>query len=202
MAVFHRVRATSAADITLPQTGMYLWYVRVIGATVPGHFSWLHNGVNTAVFECPSNGTRGFAQYKVNHRIPGNTIPSGVQTFTGITSVELVFADTAPPAGHSTIAEFNAVVYRRTDAGAVTATISGTYPGGPTTPRGVVVYQSASAGRVTFPSQGGATFAVDAVVSDRAVEPLPAPDLPASPSLDLTAATEAAATIMAVVRYK
>jgi hypothetical protein len=204
MVNYHTVRATSAADITLPRSGLYLVSVRTIGTTTPGAWQYRYGkSAGQATFCSPSNGTRGRKRYSVNHQINGTVIPSGAQTFTGgISSVELIFADapnTDPAA--KPLSSFVAILLRRVDAGAVSAAISVSFDVAPATPREAETYISASAGRVTYASNDNLTPQLEAICTELGAETMPAPTSGASNSIAPTVTTDAAATIQQALYY-
>ena len=200
IVLYETERLTAAAEVSLPQAGMYLTHVRVWNTTVPGHFSWLYDGTASAVFPCPSNGTRGHQTYKVSHKV-GATIPAAVFTLTGVSIVELTFADAAP-AGHADISTYRGLVFRRADGGAVTGDVTVSYAVESAVPKGIVGHISASAGRASFPVIGSTRTTVEAVISDSFMQSMPAPTMPnRGSSLTLSVVTDAAATSQYVVYY-
>ena len=201
MVNYQTQRLTGAADVTLAKSGMHLHVVRVYGGATPGTFAWLYDGAASAHFPSPTNATRGYAEYKVSYLVSGQTIPAAVFGFNGGTNVvELTFADAAP-SGAPAIETFRALRFARTDAGAVTGDVTGNYAGGNASPKAVVVYTSASAGRVSFPPSGGMRQTVEALITDRQAMLMPAPGIPATASLTLSVVTDGASTIQAVVYY-
>jgi hypothetical protein len=204
MVNYQTVRATTAGDITLPRSGLYLVSVRTIGGTTPGAWQYRYGkSAGQATFCSPSNGTRGRKPYQVNFQINGTVIPSGAQTFTGgISAVELIFADapnTSPQA--KTLDKFVAILLRRVDAGAVSAVISASYDVAPATPREAETYISASAGRVTYASNDNLTPQLEALCTEIGAEPMPAPTSGASNTIAPTVTTDAASTIQQALYY-
>lgn len=202
IAIYETERLTAAAEVTVPKAGMYLTDVRLWAGATPGAFSMLYKGGEAAVFPVPSNGTRGHASYKVSYQAGGASLPAALFTFTGgLTVVELQFSDTAP-SGHPSIEQYRGLIFRRVDAGAVTADVTVNYAGGDAKPKGIVVHTSASLGRMRFPVTGSYRRTVEAVVSESYVGTFLAPDLGSpSSSLTLSVETDAAQTIQGVVYY-
>lgn len=200
---YHTVRATSAADITLPRSGLWLAQVRVFNGTTAGAFQYRYEGSAQALFMGPSNGTIGQATYRVKHQFKGTLIPSGTQTFTGgAAAVELIFTDQPPATGY-TLEQLRGVVSQRVDAGAVSAAVTFTYDVAPATPKKVIAYISASRGRVTFPAIDQLTPQVEMIRSDRFEEDdmVPAPPFSPSNTLAPTVVSDAAATVLVGIYY-
>ena len=195
-------RLTAAADVNLVRE-MYLREIRVYGGATPGSFSWLLDGTGArAHFSTPTDGTRGYASYKVNFKVEGTTIPSATfELLGGVSFVELMFSDDAPGAGHLPLSKWRAIRFARTDAGAVTGTVTGTFPGAKAKPLWVLGYISASAGRATFPLAGNVQMSHEAIIASRAGEAAPVPNIPESQTLDLSIITDAASTSQYLVGY-
>lgn len=203
MPVIFTARLTAAAAVALPASGYHLTKVKLIGGATPGTLSILWNGTGNAVFPVPSTGTTGKTVYDVEWGPLPQTLQAAIFTFGGGLSVaELTFSDAGGKGPN--IASFRGIVFRRTDAGAVTATITVSYDEGPAKPRAIIGLTSASAGRAQPPSIGGVQAQFEALVSDDLFDDFVylMPDLKtAQNSLTLNVITDGASTSQYVVYY-
>lgn len=198
--IYHSQRLTASAALALPSQGMYLDRVRVWGGTTPGSFQLSIDGAAVAHFPSPTDGTRGFAEYKVTHKFGGTSVPASSVVFNGgLAVVELIYADKA--GGHPPLSAFRGLRFARTDGGAVTGDVTASFEGGDSIPKSVVVYTSASRCRIRFPATGSLEETVEGVIAPLRVDPSPAPALPATGDLTLSIETDGASTAQAIVYY-
>lgn len=218
MTFFHTVRQTAAGAIALPQPNLYLVRATIgqAATNVPAAISYLYDGVSNAIFpvDSPAVATSqdGVAIYQLNHQVKGSQIPAAAFTFTGtITYVEWVFSD-QPNQNGVALSEHRAILFRRTDGGAVTANITVNFDVGPNAPKAVLAFCTpASRARFLFPATGPFVHQVEAfpaplfqLGSANGAGPISrqtVPTLAPSPSLTLSGISDGATTIMAVVYY-
>lgn len=200
----HRVRLTAAAAVSLPKNGLVLRRVRVWTGATPGALVLNVDSMTKAVFPVASNGTRGYASYKVNEKFDANAIDSTYFTFVGALSiVELTFGNEPNPDGKS-LRDFRAVYVHRDDTGgAATADVTFTFTGTTSAkPTGGALLISASTGRLIFPQNEGLTFAIEGLVSERMDELAPIPDFGESlQSLTASLVSDGANKGLAVIYY-
>lgn len=211
----HTVRQTAAGAIALPAQGLYLSRIRIGQASgnVPGDVAVLYDGISVAHFPTASTAGAtqdGFAEYAMNVRIPQNQMAAGLFTWTGTVSwVEWTFTEDAPGDGASW-SDHRAILFRRTDGMATTATITVTYDAGESVPDSILALATpATRGRFQFPATGGFQGQAECespptIVfgpKTRSLERIKAPALKASTQLVLTGISDAATTIMALVYY-
>lgn len=195
---------TSAAAVTLPDTGYRLVRVMVETGTTPGSLSIRPDGVTQCHFPTGSNGTIGTAAWAVLWPVKGTNIPAALFTFNGgLTRAVLTFSK-----GQSKgpdIQSYRAIRFTVTTSAthsSATAFSAGTYDVAPAIPTSAMVLATTVGYSFYWPAVGTGQSVIAADSSPSSYQVHSAPRIPKATTLTPSYTNSTAAgTVDAYVGY-
>jgi hypothetical protein len=195
---------SSAAQITLPDTGYRLVKVQANTGSTPGAFQILYDGQTVANFPAGSNATSGSMSWALTWVVQGLTLPATLFTFAGgLASVVLTFSKgkSLGPNIDSYRSQRFTVTHSSAHS-ALTAFSAGTYAVGPAIPTGVITFATVAADVFYWPLIGTGSAGAPAEFTQGTIAIHPAPLLPKATTLTpFYTNVTAAGTIDAYVGY-